>query len=99
MKCSYPLKVAALDLTRESRIDVSSIQVSLTLHTDTEPSAVVQSYITVEAYKAQLEDELSFSKDTTVEVIKKSVTGWWTIRYTLHYILYASTVAIQCNEL
>jgi len=39
-----------------------------------------QSYITKAEYMAQLEDEVSFPKHAMVDVIEKSITGWWTIR-------------------
>lgn len=39
-----------------------------------------QSYLTEAEYTAQLEDEVSFPKQVMVDVIEKSITGWWTIR-------------------
>lgn len=39
-----------------------------------------QSYLTKAEYMAQLEDEVSFPKHVMVDVIEKSITGWWTIR-------------------
>ena len=39
-----------------------------------------QSYLTKAEYTAQLEDEVSFPKHVMVDVIEKSITGWWTIR-------------------
>ena len=41
----------------------------------------LQKYVAKEAYTAQLEDEISFPKNATIEVIEKSITGWWNVRY------------------
>ena len=43
-------------------------------------SVGAQNYIAKMAYTAQLDDEVSFPKHARVEVIEKSVTGWWTVR-------------------
>ena len=39
-----------------------------------------QPYITLEAYEADLDDEISFPKDVIVEAIHKHLDGWWIIR-------------------
>ena len=40
-----------------------------------------ETYITLEAYEADLPDEISFPKDVIVEAIHKLLDGWWIIRY------------------
>ena len=37
-------------------------------------------------YHAELEDELSFVKGAAIEVINKSISGWWTGRYGVIHI-------------
>lgn len=37
-------------------------------------------YITIEAYTALLEDEISLEQGETIEVIHKLLDGWWVIR-------------------
>jgi hypothetical protein len=44
-------------------------------HTD------VEHYVTIERYTAEEEDELSFPKGVTVDVLQKSLDGWWLIKY------------------
>ena len=46
----------------------------------------LQKYVAKEAYTAQFEDEISFPKNATIEVIEKSITGWWNVRYGDGYI-------------
>lgn len=41
----------------------------------------VERYITVEEYTAEEEDELSFPKGVVVDVLQKSLDGWWLIKY------------------
>lgn len=41
----------------------------------------VEHYITVEEYTAEEEDELSFPKGVVVDVLQKSLDGWWLIKY------------------
>ncbi|NWW72329.1 NOXO1 oxidase, partial [Climacteris rufus] len=38
-------------------------------------------YFVVQAYKAQKADELSLNQGVVVEVLRRSHTGWWLIRY------------------
>ena len=37
--------------------------------------------MTVDAYLTEEEDELCFPKGETVDVLQKSLDGWWLIRY------------------
>jgi len=37
--------------------------------------------MTVDAYTADEDDELSFPKGETVDVLQKSLDGWWLIRH------------------
>ena len=46
-----------------------------TIHTD------VEHYITIEKYTAEEQDELSFPKGVKVDVLQKSLDGWWLIKY------------------
>lgn len=39
-----------------------------------------ESYKTVASYTAEEEDEISFGSSMTVEVLQKSLTGWWLIK-------------------
>lgn len=41
-------------------------------------------HVTIKAYKAEQEDEISLELGETVEVIHKLLDGWWVIRYDLH---------------
>ena len=41
----------------------------------------MERYITVEKYTAEEEDELSFPKGVTVDVLQKSLDGWWLIKH------------------
>ena len=40
----------------------------------------IEKYRTVASYTAEEEDEISFEPSLTVEVLQKSLTGWWLIR-------------------
>lgn len=44
-------------------------------------------YAATESYIAQESDEISLPQGTVVDVMKKSVEGWWTIRcvFCLHW--------------
>ncbi len=48
--------------------------VSVSMATD------IQQYTSVEAYTADEDDELSFPKGITVDVLQKSLDGWWLIK-------------------
>jgi hypothetical protein len=48
---------------------------------DTISSLDVEHYVTIERYTAEEEDELSFPKGVTVDVLQKSLDGWWLIKY------------------
>lgn len=37
-------------------------------------------YVTINAYTAALEDEISLQEGETIEVIHKLLDGWWVIR-------------------
>ena len=53
-----------------------SIDIVLFWYTATEGK-----YAATESYIAQESDEISLPQGTVVDVMKKSVEGWWTIRY------------------
>ena len=36
---------------------------------------------TTSEYRADEEDEISLPKGVDVQVVKKSITGWWTVKY------------------
>lgn len=38
-------------------------------------------HVTIQAYKAELEDEISLEQGETIEVIHKLLDGWWVVRY------------------
>lgn len=40
----------------------------------------IERYQTVAPYTAVEDDEISFAQSLTVEVLQKSLTGWWLIR-------------------
>ena len=42
-----------------------------------------QKYMAKDSYTAQLDDEISFPKNAAVEVIEKSITGWWRVRFAI----------------
>ena len=44
-------------------------------------TALEGKYAATESYIAQESDEISLPQGTIVDVLKKSVEGWWTIRY------------------
>ena len=45
------------------------------------PNAAIEGkYAATESYIAQEPDEISLPQGTVVDVLKKSVEGWWTIR-------------------
>ena len=41
----------------------------------------IEKYLTVEKYSAEEEDELSFPKGVTVDVLQKSLDGWWLVKH------------------
>ena len=45
------------------------------------PTPDIEKYVTVDAYATEEEDELSFPKGVMVDVLQKSLDGWWLIRY------------------
>ncbi|XP_059979138.1 neutrophil cytosol factor 1 isoform X4 [Lagenorhynchus albirostris] len=47
---------------------------------DGKSNAAGEPYITIEAYTALLEDEISLEQGETIEVIHKLLDGWWVIR-------------------
>ena len=38
-------------------------------------------YTTSSAYNADEDDEISIPKGVDVHVVKKSITGWWTVKF------------------
>lgn len=38
-------------------------------------------HVTIQAYKAEQDDEISLEVGETVEVIHKLLDGWWVVRY------------------
>jgi hypothetical protein len=44
-------------------------------------------YISVSAYQASRDDEVSFVKGAIVRLIKKYADGWWLVRYVYVYIV------------
>ncbi|XP_036991479.2 neutrophil cytosol factor 1 [Artibeus jamaicensis] len=47
---------------------------------DPEPNYAGEPYVTIKAYTAAMEDELSLQEGETIEVIHKLLDGWWVIR-------------------
>ncbi|XP_029925499.1 neutrophil cytosol factor 1 [Myripristis murdjan] len=47
---------------------------------DAEPDYAGELYITIKAYKAAQDDEMSLETGVTIEVIHKLLDGWWVIR-------------------
>ncbi|KAM7147168.1 neutrophil cytosol factor 1 isoform 2-T2 [Molossus nigricans] len=47
---------------------------------DPEPNYAGEPYVTIKAYTALLEDELTLQEGETIEVIHKLLDGWWVIR-------------------
>lgn len=47
----------------------------------TNQSELAEKYITTSAYKAELDDEMSFEIGVLVTVIEKNFDGWWLVRY------------------
>ena len=45
------------------------------------PPADIEKYITVEKYVAEEDDEMSFPKGVTVDVLQKSLDGWWLVKH------------------
>lgn len=42
-------------------------------------------HITIKAYKADQEDEISLELGETIEVIHKLLDGWWVVRYRVRF--------------
>ncbi|KAF6125948.1 neutrophil cytosolic factor 1 [Phyllostomus discolor] len=47
---------------------------------DPEPNYAGEPYVTIKAYTAAMEDEVSLQQGETIEVIHKLLDGWWVIR-------------------
>ncbi|XP_036265191.1 neutrophil cytosol factor 1 isoform X1 [Pipistrellus kuhlii] len=47
---------------------------------DPEPNYEGEPYVTIKAYTAALEDEISLQEGETIEVIHKLLDGWWVVR-------------------
>ena len=43
-------------------------------------AADVEQYYSVDNYTAEEEDEISFKKGVVVDVLKKSLDGWWVVK-------------------
>lgn len=43
-----------------------------------------EEHVTIQAYKAEQEDEISLEVGETVEVIHKLLDGWWVVRCVHH---------------
>ena len=39
-----------------------------------------EKYITKAAFKGEFEEDISFPEKATIEVIEKSISGWWMVR-------------------
>ena len=39
-----------------------------------------EEYVTKAAFKGQFEEDISFPEKATMEVIEKSISGWWMVR-------------------
>ena len=50
---------------------------TLTLHTRTD----IEKYYSVDNYKAEEEDEISFPKGAVVDVLQKRLDGWWFVKH------------------
>ena len=48
-------------------------------------------YKTTNGYKAQDADELSIEEGKTVEILKKSISGWWIVKYNSKIGLFPAT--------
>lgn len=40
----------------------------------------IERYYTVDNYQAEEEDEVSFKRGITVDVLQKSLDGWWVVK-------------------
>ncbi|GAB5582823.1 neutrophil cytosol factor 1 isoform X1 [Prionailurus iriomotensis] len=47
---------------------------------DPEPNYEGEPYVTIKAYTAQMEDEVSLQEGETIDVIHKLLDGWWVVR-------------------
>ena len=52
-------------------------------------------YVTIEKYTAEEEDEISFPKGVTVDVLQKSLDGWWLIKYNGKAALAPATFLVK----
>ena len=39
-----------------------------------------EKYVTKAAFKGEIEEDISFPEKATIEVIEKSISGWWMVR-------------------
>ena len=51
-----------------------------------------EEYYSKEEYVAELEDEVSFPKGVAIEVLKKSLFGWWTVRSVITTCVHSSDI-------
>ena len=57
--------------------------------------ADVERYVSIEKYTAEEVDEISFPKGVTVDVLQKSLDGWWLIKYEGKAALAPATFLIK----
>ena len=64
-------------------------------------TALEGKYAAMESYIAKESDEISLPQGTIVDVLKRSVEGWWTIRYVfmVPIVMYVSTHTVQLCSL
>ncbi len=70
------------DLTLALMMMIHSEPLFLSIHTHTtiQLKEHVEKYLSVDDYEAEEEDEISFPKGVTMDVLRKSLDGWWTIK-------------------
>ena len=44
------------------------------------PSDIIEKYVTVDGYTAEEDDEISLTRGLGVDVLQKSLDGWWLVR-------------------
>ena len=47
------------------------------------PSVNGEEYVTKAEFRGQIEEDISFPEKATIEVIEKSISGWWMVRCVL----------------
>ena len=79
--CSY-LERLDHDLSEDDTVSSLGMlsEVALPLCLACPPPADVEKYTTVEPYSAEEQDELSFAAGLAVDVLQKSLDGWWLVK-------------------